>query len=271
MSATRRLARLELGDRVAFAELEGGVAHLLGGAPWRGGARTGETVRMPEGSLGGRRAEGVRLLAPVTPSKILCVGRNYRKHAEELQNPLPVEPLLFFKPPSAIIGPGDDVELPPASVSSRVEHEVELGVVIGQRVRRASLEEAARSVLGLTLVADITARDLQKKDGQWTRAKGMDGFCPVGPVIVTGLEPAPLTIVGRVNGVERQRGSTSDMIFPVAEVIAYISQVMTLEPGDLIATGTPEGVGPLVPGDTLEIEIEQIGRLAVGVVAPRYG
>jgi len=208
------------------------------------------------------------LLAPVRPSKIVCVGRNYKAHASELGNDVPAEPLLFFKPPSSLLAPEGAIELPPASISSRVDHEAELGVVLGARVRRASVEEARAAIFGCTLVGDITARDLQKKDGQWARAKGMDTFCPVGPVVVTGLDPQALTITCRVNGEVRQRGSTADMIFSVASVIAYASQVMTLLPGDLVVTGTPSGVGPLHGGDVLEIEVPEIGTLKVTVAAP---
>ncbi len=212
-----------------------------------------------------RSSSLTRRLAPVTPPKILCVGRNYRAHAGELGNEVPAEPLLFFKPPSSLLDPDGTIELPPPSISGRVDHEAELGVVIGRRARRVGVEEAAACVFGCTVVCDVTARDLQKKDGQWTRAKGMDTFCPVGPVVVTGLDPQALGIACRVNGDLRQNGSTRDMIFTVAAVIAYASQVMTLEPGDLLATGTPSGVGPLRDGDRLEIEIPGIGTLAARV------
>src|SRR5262249_13724120 len=167
------------------------------------------------------------------------------------------------------LDPDGTIELPPPSISTRVEHEAELAVVIGRRVRRASPDEAAAAVFGCTIAGDITARDLQKKDGQWTRAKGMDGFCPVGPVVVSGLDPQALSIACRVGGEVRQRGVTSDMIFPVAAVIAYASQVMTLEPGDLLVTGTPPGVGPLRDGDELEIEVPGVGLLRAQVAAMR--
>jgi 2-keto-4-pentenoate hydratase/2-oxohepta-3-ene-1,7-dioic acid hydratase in catechol pathway len=204
---------------------------------------------------------------PVVPSKIVCVGRNYQAHAKELGNEVPAEPLLFFKPPSSLLDPGGTIELPPPSISPRIEHEAELAVVIGRRTRRVSAEEAAAAIFGATIAGDITARDLQKKDGQWTRAKGMDTFCPTGPVVVTGLDPQALSIACRVNGELRQSGSTADMIFSVARVIAYASQVMTLEPGDLLVTGTPPGVGPLRDGDALEIEVPGIGTLRARVAA----
>jgi 2-keto-4-pentenoate hydratase/2-oxohepta-3-ene-1,7-dioic acid hydratase in catechol pathway len=261
----RRFARLVLPDgRICHAELRDGAAAVLDRAPWCGGVPTGD--ELPGFDPTGHGAGG-RLLCPVVPSKIVCVGRNYRAHAAELGNPLPSEPLLFLKPPSALLGPDETLELPPPELSSRVEHEVELGLVIGRRVRRASLAQAAEAIFGYTVVGDITARDLQSKDKQWTRAKGMDGFCPVGPVVVSELEPASLAIRCRVNDVTRQSGSTADMVFSPAAIVAYASETMTLEPGDLLATGTPEGVGPLVDGDRLVLEIEGIGALGVWVRA----
>jgi 2-keto-4-pentenoate hydratase/2-oxohepta-3-ene-1,7-dioic acid hydratase in catechol pathway len=266
MHAVRRFARLLLPDgRRLFAELEGGRARLLTDAPWADGVATGEVI---EGIDDEARGVAARRLAPVAPSKILCVGRNYRAHAAELGHDVPTEPLLFLKPPSALADPDGVIELPPASISQRVDHEAELALVIGRRVRRASADEAAASVFGLTALGDITARDLQKKDGQWTRAKGMDTFCPVGPVVVAGLDAGALRIQCRVNGETRQDGTTDRMIFPIADVVAYASQVMTLEPGDVIATGTPSGVGPLRAGDRLEIAIDGVGTLALTVVAP---
>jgi len=266
VTGARRFAKLSVsGGRRVFVELVDGGARVLGGAPWSGGAATGEVI---EGVDAEGRSDRARRLAPVAPAKILCVGRNYRAHAQELGNEVPPEPLLFLKPSSSLLDPDGTIELPPATISNRVDHEAELAVVIGRRVRRASAEEAAASIFGCTIAGDITARDLQKKDGQWTRAKGMDGFCPAGPVLVTGLDPQALSIVCRVNGAERQRGVTSDMFFPIAQVIAYASQVMTLEPGDLLLTGTPPGVGPLQGGDLLEIEVAGIGTLRAHVAAP---
>lgn len=194
------------------------------------------------------------------PSKIVCVGRNYAEHARELGNAVPERPLLFFKPPSAIIGPGEAIVLPP--VSSQVEHEAEIGLVIGRRIRHASPAEAETAIGGYTCVNDVTARDLQKADGQWARAKGFDTFCPVGPRTVAGLDWRALEVIGRVNGVERQRGTTSLMLFSIPQLLSYISGVMTLEPGDLVSTGTPAGVGPLADGDVVEVEIPGVGILS---------
>jgi len=205
--------------------------------------------------------EGARLLAAVEPSKIVCVGRNYREHAAELGNEVPAEPLIFFKPPSSVIGPGQTIVRP--KISARVDHEAELGVVIGKRCRNLKADEDVRPyILGYTCVNDVTARDLQKKDGQWTRGKGFDTFCPVGPVVVDTLDPwAGVDVEARVNGQVKQQGNTRDFIFALDVVIRYIAQVMTLLPGDLIATGTPSGVGPLVAGDKVEITVAAIGKL----------
>jgi 2-keto-4-pentenoate hydratase/2-oxohepta-3-ene-1,7-dioic acid hydratase in catechol pathway len=262
----RRFARLELfSGKVVWAELAHDQAILLTEAPW-------ESTSSPTGDRIDRvdqqgRSSRTRPLAPVTPRTILCVGRNYRAHAKELGNEVPAEPMLFYKPVSSLLDPGGQIELPPPSVSNQVEHEVELGVVIGKRLRRATEDEARSAIFGLTLVGDITARDLQKKDGQWWRAKGMDTFCPVGPVLCTGLDPQALSLVGTVNGAVRQSGRTADMIFSVAAVLAHASQSVTLWPGDLLATGTPEGVGRLSAGDHLDIHVAEIGTLSVSVVA----
>jgi 2-keto-4-pentenoate hydratase/2-oxohepta-3-ene-1,7-dioic acid hydratase in catechol pathway len=262
--ASARYARIALGDgRRAYARVSERGTELYDGAPWAGGKPTGEALQKIDAAGEITRA---RLLAPVEPSKILCVGRNYKAHAQELGNDVPVEPLLFLKPPSSLLDPGGAIELPPKAISQRVDHEAELAIVIGQRARNVSRDEAANYVFGCTLAGDITARDLQKKDGQWTRAKGMDTFCPVGPLVVTGLDWQALTITCKVNGEVRQHGSTADMFFPVAEVIAYASRVMTLWPGDLLLTGTPSGVGPLADGDALEIAVPEIGALRVRVL-----
>ena len=203
----------------------------------------------------------VKLLAPVAPSKIICVGRNYVDHAAELGNPMPPEPLLFLKAPSAIIGDGETIILP--GESSDVQHEGELGVVVGRRARNLRNDEDALSyVLGYTCVNDVTARDLQKKDVQFTRAKSFDTFCPVGPAIVTGIDPADLDITTRVNRKVRQHGRTSAMAFSVPFLVRYISRIMTLLPGDLISTGTPAGVSALNSGDLVEVEVSRIGKLS---------
>ncbi|HWE27419.1 MAG TPA: fumarylacetoacetate hydrolase family protein [Polyangia bacterium] len=201
------------------------------------------------------------------PKKILGVGRNYREHAAELNNTVPTEPLLFFKPPTAIIASGQPIVRPrSASGDWRVDFEGELGVVIGKTCRRVARKDALAYVGGYTIVNDVTVRDLQKKDGQFTRAKGFDTFCPCGPFLVDDVDPSKLRIVTKVDGVVKQDAPTSDMIFDVATIIEVASRVMTLEPGDLIATGTPSGVAPILPGMTVEITIEGIGTLTNPVV-----
>ncbi len=201
------------------------------------------------------------LLAPVTPSKIVCVGRNYREHAAELGNQVPAEPLLFFKPPSSLLKPGGAIQLPQAS--SRVDHEGELAIVIGSRASQLAPGFDPLSIIrGYTLANDVTARDLQKKDGQWTRAKGFDTFCPVGPWVSDEVDPAAgLVIETRVNGELRQHGTTADFIFTIAELLIYITAAITLEPGDLVLTGTPSGVGPLVSGDHVAVTAPGLGVL----------
>ena len=199
------------------------------------------------------------------PGKIVCVGRNYRDHAKELGNEVPREPLIFLKPPSAVIEPGASIVLP--QVSKQVEYEGEIGLVIGTRIRNVGEADALRAVRGVLAVNDVTARDLQKSDGQWTRAKGFDTFCPLGPIVEGMPDAARLTVVTRVNGVERQRGQATDMAFGLATLVSYISRIMTLEPGDVIATGTPAGVGPLVPGDTVEVEIVGLSKVSNPVTA----
>jgi 2-keto-4-pentenoate hydratase/2-oxohepta-3-ene-1,7-dioic acid hydratase in catechol pathway len=202
----------------------------------------------------------------LSPSKIVCVGRNYGAHAAELGHEVPAEPLLFLKPPSALLGPGEAIRLPAAS--RQVEHEAEIGIVLGRRLRRASEGQAADAVGYVVPANDVTARDLQRSDGQWTRAKGFDTFCPVGePVIAEGVDLAGLEVWGLVNGSLRQRGRAAEMAFSVPRILAYISHIMTLEPGDLVLTGTPAGVGPLVDGDLVRVEIPGIGAVENPVVA----
>lgn len=207
--------------------------------------------------------DSVRLLPPVQPSKIICVGRNYVDHAKEHGVEVPEIPLLFLKPPSSLIGHRDAIVLPPQS--SRVEHEAELAVVIGKRGRWIPPEEVNDYIFGYTIANDVTARDLQRKDGQWTRGKGFDTFCPVGPWIETELDPYDVLITCRVNDEIRQMASTRDMVFNIQQLVAFISSVMTLEPGDLILTGTPSGVGSLESGDQIAIQIEGIGELVNSV------
>ena len=208
---------------------------------------------------------GADLLPPVTPSKIVCVGRNYREHAAELGNQVPAEPLLFFKPPSSLLKPGGVIVLPPAS--SRVDHEAEIALVIGKRCSKLASDVEVRDVVrGYTLANDVTARDLQKKDGQWTRAKGFDTFCPVGPWVSDEVNPAAgITIEARVNGALRQQGSTTDFIFSIAELLVYITAAITLEPGDLVLTGTPSGVGPLAADDVVTVSAPGLGTLSNSV------
>ena len=221
----------------------------------------GDLESVPSKRLEPIALAGAMLLCPVRPSKIICVGRNYREHATELGNEVPAEPLIFLKPPSSLLAPGENILRP--RLSQRVDHEGELGVVIGKTCRKLGDGEDVRPfILGYTCVNDVTARDLQKKDGQWTRGKGFDTFCPVGPLVNDEIDPwAGVAIETRVNGELRQNGSTRDFIFPLDAVIRHIAQVMTLLPGDLIATGTPSGVGPLLAGDVVEVTIPGIGTL----------
>ncbi len=203
-----------------------------------------------------------KLLAPVTPSKVICVGRNYRDHAKELGNEVPAEPLLFFKPTSSLLEPGGEVRMP--HVAERVDFEGELALVVSRRASKLAADADWRTYIrGYTLANDVTARDLQKKDGQWTRAKGFDTFCPVGPLVSDEIDPeAGVTIETRVNGEVRQHGSTKDFIFAIPALLSYITAAITLEPGDLVLTGTPAGVGPLQAGDRVDISIEGLGMLS---------
>ncbi|MBN1121390.1 MAG: fumarylacetoacetate hydrolase family protein [Anaerolineae bacterium] len=218
-------------------------------------ARQGELI----GTL-----DEVRLLAPVMPGKILAIGKNYAAHAAEFGGDVPAEPLVFMKPPSAVINPGDEIEILPEM--GRVDYEAELVVVIGRRGRFVKVENALDHVLGYTCANDVTERDYQKADGQWTRAKGFDTFCPLGPWINTDLDPFDVVVSLRLNGEVKQSASTANMVFDVPHLIAHLSRVMTLEPGDIIMTGTPEGVGRITPGDEVEVEVEGIGVLKNHVV-----
>lgn len=216
-------------------------------------------------SVGAYTLNEVRLLPPVTPSKIACVGRNYAEHAAELGNDVPPEPLIFLKPPSALIGPDAEVIYP--AISERVDHEGELAVVIGRRCRNVAEQDALSYVFGYTVANDVTARDLQKKDGQWTRGKGFDTFAPVGPWIDTTFNPTDCIVRCLVNGEVRQQSTTALMIYSIPRIIAHISRFMTLEPGDLIMTGTPSGVGAVKPGDVMTVEVEGLGSITNRVVA----
>jgi 2-keto-4-pentenoate hydratase/2-oxohepta-3-ene-1,7-dioic acid hydratase in catechol pathway len=233
-----------------YGRLEGGQIREISGPPWN---------PWSQGSRSWAEAD-VRLLAPVEPGKIVCVGRNYAAHAAELGNEVPKEPLIFLKPPSAIIGPGEPIVLTPQS--QRVEHEGELALIVGRRCAHLKDSDDALSyLLGYSCLNDVTARDLQKSDVQFTRAKGFDTFCPVGPHIETELDPSDVLVELHVNGALRQSGRTSLMVYPVAFIVRWISRVMTLFPGDLVATGTPAGVGPLVAGDIVDVNVGGVGVL----------
>lgn len=223
---------------------------LLEGSPYQEYRRLEATVSL----------DTVRLLAPVEPSKIICVGRNYVAHAQEHGSEVPEMPLLFLKPPTSVIGPGETILLPPQSVN--VEHEAELVVVIGKRGRWIQPENALEYVLGYTVGNDVTARDLQRRDEQWTRGKGFDTFCPLGPWIETDFDPSDAMVTCHVNGEMRQMASTRDMVFSVRQIVAFTSTIMTLLPGDILMTGTPAGVGPLTNGDIVEVSIEGLGKLS---------
>ncbi len=251
--APSTLPTLPTPEHDRFARLDGPRAYLFDRAPWLGGRETGESLEWQDEDL----------LAPVRPTKIVCIGRNYAAHARELGHDIPSEPLLFLKPPSSLLHPGGAVVLPPES--ARVEHEAELAVVVGRRAKNVSRDDALSHVFGYSCACDVTARDLQRKDVQFTRAKGFDTFCPIGPWIETELDPGALAVRCRVSGVTRQDGTTAHMIFDVPTIVSYASRMMTLEPGDVILTGTPEGVGPLVAGDTLEVEVGGIGTLKLRV------
>ena len=225
--------------------------------------------RLVEGSIfsdytagGAIAAHGQRLLPPVLPSKIVCVGLNYKDHAAEVNKPLPAEPLIFLKPSTSVIGPGDPIVLPEGA--GRVDHEAEVAVVIGRQATRVRAGEADRHILGITCVNDITARELQQQGAGYTRAKGFDSFAPVGPCIARGLDHAAgdgLTVEGWVNGVKRQSSTTRQLIFPIPQLVEFISSIMTLLPGDIISTGTPSGVGRLQSGDTVTVKVEGVGDL----------
>lgn len=240
----------------AWGRVDGEEVRPLPGAPWEGADPAPGVAPLPRRSLS--------LLPPVT-GKVAGIGRNYRAHAAELGNEVPAEPLVFWKPPTSLLPHRGTILVPPES--ERVDYEGELGVVLGRRVRRATPEEGRAAILGLVPALDVTARDLQKKDGQWWRAKGFDTFCPVGPAIETDADPADLLLETLLDGKVVQSGRTSLMVFDAGTLVSWVSRAVTLEPGDLILTGTPEGVGPLAPGQTVEVRVEKVGRLAVSVAA----
>jgi len=263
-----KYCRFQLNDRAHYGLVESvaGVEQI-----------TRFLLSPPEGASGGledlptKRMDclslaDATLLPPTRPSKIVCVGRNYREHAAELGNEAPAEPLIFFKPPSSLLAPRGQVRRP--KISARVDYEGELGVVIARTCYQLGPDEDVRPyILGYTCVNDVTARDLQNKDGQWTRAKGFDTFCPVGPLVTDEIDPwAGIGVETRVNGTVRQQGNTRDFMFPLDVIIRHISQIMTLVPGDLIPTGTPKGVGPVVAGEMMEVMVEGVGVLSNPVV-----
>ena len=240
-----------------YGLLEGEQIREILGPPWTSWSQGSRTWRVAD----------VRLLAPVEPGKIVCVGRNYVAHAAEFGHEVPKEPLIFLKPPSAMIGPGEPIVLTPQS--QRVEHEGELALVVGRRCSHLKdSDDALTYLLGYSCLNDVTARDLQKSDVQFTRAKGFDSFCPIGPHIETQLDPSDVLVETHVNGALRQSGRTSLMVYPAAFLVRWISRVMTLNPGDVIATGTPAGVGPLVAGDVVEVSVSGVGVLRNPVQAP---
>jgi 2-keto-4-pentenoate hydratase/2-oxohepta-3-ene-1,7-dioic acid hydratase in catechol pathway len=249
------LARFRHGDRISAGVVEGEFVRPLQGTFFENPLPTGEEIPL----------DAVRLLAPVIPSKIVGVGKNYLAHAEEVGGEVAEEPVIFLKPSTAVVGPGDLIPYP--SASARVDPEGELAIVIGRLARGVRIEDAGRHVLGFTCANDVTARDLQERDGQWTRAKGFDGFCPLGPWIGTEIDPTDLGVECRVNGEVRQSARTSEMAFGPSELIEFVSGVMTLLPGDVILTGTPAGIGPVQRGDTVEVEVEGIGVLQNPVAA----
>lgn len=255
MTSGDRLYRFEATDGPAYAVLRDGELRLLEGDAF-GTHAFGPSIA---GGVG-----AVRLLAPVVPSKIVAVGLNYKDHAAEQGKPLPAEPLIFLKPSTSIVGPGDAIRLPPGA--GRVDHEAEAGIVIGRRATRVPASEASAFVLGVTCVNDVTARDIQRRENQYTRPKGFDTFAPVGPCITIGLDWNDLAVEGWVNGERRQASSTRQLIFPVPELVAFISAVMTLLPGDIISTGTPSGIGPLAAGDVVTVRVAGVGDLVNPVI-----
>ncbi len=252
-----RLYRVAMQDGPAWAREDAlGQLRLLSGDPFSGTRDREQTLAL----------DAARLLPPVTPSKIVAIGLNYKDHAVERGASLPKEPLMFLKPETAVIGPGESIRIP--AWAGRVDHEAEMGIVIARETQELASPEAARErILGAVCVNDVTARELQDKDVQFTRAKGFDTFCPIGPCLATGLELGDLAVSGRVNGVLRQSSRTSQLIFPPDYLVWFVSRVMSLRPGDIISTGTPAGIGPLKPGDIVEVEIEGVGVLRNPVTA----
>ena len=245
-----RTCRFRRGGRELYGVVDGLEVRTLTAEPWGGGTPEGSKFNLSD----------VTLLAPALPSKVVCIGRNYQAHAKELGNVVPKEPLIFMKPSTSIVGPGQAIRLPESS--KEVHHEAELAVIVGRTLTRAPNAAVAKeAVFGWTCLNDVSARDIQRSESHFTRAKGFDTFCPIGPVIETDLDPMDQMVSCRVNGEQRQRGSTKDMIVDPFLLLAFISQVMTLLPGDVVSTGTPEGVGPIRRGDWVEVEVSGIGVL----------
>lgn len=253
-----RLLRFRHGDRISTGAVQPGseTVQVIAGTFFEDPLPTGEEVSIDD----------VMLLAPVLPSKLVCVGKNYAAHAAEFGMEVPEEPLLFLKPSTAVIGPDDPIRLLP--INDRTDYEGEMAVVMGRLAKNVRAEDASRFILGFTCANDVTLRDLQRTDDQWTKAKGFDGSCPLGPWIETSVDPTDVFVETRLNGDVVQRASTSEMVFGVAELIEYITTFMTLLPGDVLLTGTPEGVGPVRSGDVVEIEVEGVGTLRNGVTGP---
>jgi 2-keto-4-pentenoate hydratase/2-oxohepta-3-ene-1,7-dioic acid hydratase in catechol pathway len=249
-----KIVRFTTGRKAEYGILDGGTVNSLSGTPYQRIKKISRSYKLSD----------VRLLPPCLPSKIVALGLNYRSHAEEVKLKIPAEPLIFIKPSTSVIGPEDNIVYPESS--QQVDYEGELGVVIKKPARQVSIEEAGSYILGYTCFNDVTARDLQYRDRQWTRSKGFDTFAPIGPCIETELDPDNLSLETRLNGEIRQQTTTSDLIFPARELVSFISHVMTLLPGDVIATGTTSGIGPMQPGDTIEVIIENIDTLRNYVV-----
>src|SRR5687767_8175357 len=253
-----RLFRIEHDGSARWAVESDGAYRLVDGDVFDGSASSKQ--RVEAAAKMGREVTPARILCPVSPSKVVAIGLNYKDHAAEMNKPLPAEPLMFMKPSTAVVGPGEAIRIPP-NVGD-IHYEAELGVVIGTRASRVSADMAMQHVLGLTCLVDVTARELQRKEIQYTRAKGFDTFAPIGPCIAVGLEPSALDVEGWLNGERKQASNTRQLIFTVPQIVAFVSSVMTLLPGDVIATGTPSGVGPLKNGDTFTVKIEGIGELS---------
>ena len=253
-----RLLRFRHGERISTGAVQPGsdTVQVIAGTFFEDPLPTGEEVSIDD----------VMLLAPVLPSKLVCVGKNYAAHAAEFGMEVPEEPLLFLKPSTAVVGPGDPIRLLP--INERTDYEGEMAVVMGRLAKNVRAEDASRYILGFTCANDVTLRDLQRTDDQWTKAKGLDGSCPLGPWIETSVDPTDVLVETRLNGDVVQRASTSEMVFGVAELIEYITTFMTLLPGDVLLTGTPEGVGRVRSGDVVEVEVEGVGTLRNGVTGP---